>query len=152
MRCKAGCVLAPTLFALYFAAILKDATKTCNELIEIKSRTDKSIFDLSHFRAKRQISKLFIMEMLYADDVCLMADSAEALQSYVDSLNTSCRQFGLVISVTKTQVLVQTPRGCHIEHSVSAWIEKIWKKCHTLGTWEVSFGTTIACRPKYHPG
>lgn len=114
---KQGCVLAPTLFALYFAAVLKDATKTCSGRIEISSRSDKSIFDLSRFRAKSKVTKHSILDILYADDVCLMADSAESLQSYVDSLHASCCKFGLVISVAKTQILVQPPRGCHMEYS-----------------------------------
>ncbi|KAL4718672.1 hypothetical protein ACJJTC_008641 [Scirpophaga incertulas] len=41
-----------------------------------------------------------------------MADSAEHLQDYINSLNASCCRFGLVISVKKTEILIQPPRGC----------------------------------------
>ncbi|KAL4717367.1 hypothetical protein ACJJTC_017254 [Scirpophaga incertulas] len=63
-------------------------------------------------RAKRKCKKLSILEILYADDVCVMADSAEHLQDYINSLNVSCCRFGLVISVKKTEILIQPPRGC----------------------------------------
>ncbi|CAH2097988.1 unnamed protein product [Euphydryas editha] len=90
---------------------MQDAVKTCNNLITINTRSDRSVFDLSSFRAKRQVTSLPVMDIVYADDVCLMADSLESLQAYIDSLHQSCRKFGLVISTSKTQVLKQAPRG-----------------------------------------
>lgn len=51
------------------------------------------------------------MDILYADDICLMADNVSSLQTFINSLNESCRKFGLVISVSKTQVLKQPARG-----------------------------------------
>lgn len=114
---KQGCVLAPTLFSIYFASVMRDAARTCNGFIQISSRTDRSIFDLSRFRAKQKVTQTAIMDILYADDVCLMADAAESLQTYVDNLHSSCRKFGLVISTSKTQVLKQPARGCGKDHS-----------------------------------
>ncbi|CAG9136750.1 unnamed protein product [Plutella xylostella] len=84
---------------------------------QISSRTDRSIFDLSRLRAKQKVTQTAIMDILYADDVCLMADAAESLQTYVDNLHSSCRKFGLVISTSKTQVLKQPARGCGKDHS-----------------------------------
>lgn len=107
---KQGCVLAPTLFALYFSAVLEDALLSCHGRIKLNIRSDKSVFDLSRFKAKQKIQQLPLLDVLYADDVCLMADSMEALQSYMDALSLSCRRFGLVISISKTQVLKQLPR------------------------------------------
>ena len=59
-----------------------------------------------------------ILEILYADDVCLMSDDMANLQSFVDALHQSCEPFGLVISASKTQVLKQPPRGYETDKSI----------------------------------
>lgn len=112
---KQGCVLAPTLFSFYFAAVMNDATKACSGQIGLNSRTDKSVFNITRLRTKSRVNKLSILEILYADDVCMMANSAETLQTYMNLLNDSCRRFGLVISSTKTQVLQQPLRGLNAD-------------------------------------
>lgn len=48
---KQGCVMAPTLFAIYFAAVLKDFYKTFSNQITLNIRTDKGVFDISRFKA-----------------------------------------------------------------------------------------------------
>lgn len=108
---KQGCVMAPTLFVIYFAAVMKDALRNCNDSVSLNVRMDKSVLDLTRFRAKHKVQQTSVLEILYADDVCLMADSMENLQRYVDNLDDSCRKFGLVISASKTQILKQPARG-----------------------------------------
>ncbi|KAL4712408.1 hypothetical protein ACJJTC_001569 [Scirpophaga incertulas] len=71
----------------------------CSKPIELCSRADKSVFDLSRFRTKRKCKKLSILEILYADDVCVMADSTEHLQDYINSLNASCCRRKLTFSL-----------------------------------------------------
>ncbi|KAI8440933.1 hypothetical protein MSG28_009230 [Choristoneura fumiferana] len=112
---KQGCVLAPTLFALYFSVVMRDALQHCTNRIQLNVRTERGVFDLSRFRAKSKVLKIPILEILYADDVCLMSHSLPDLQSYVDALNRSCQQFGLVISPSKTQILKQPPRGGEVD-------------------------------------
>ncbi|PZC85177.1 hypothetical protein B5X24_HaOG202362 [Helicoverpa armigera] len=92
---KQGCVMAPTLFAIYFSAVMSDALVKCRNKITLNVRMDKSVFDISRFRAKRRISTVPVAEIQYADDVCLMASSVQDLQEYLDYLDESCRKFGL---------------------------------------------------------
>lgn len=63
---------------------------------------DKS---LSRLRAKRKVHSVTVAEILYADDVCLMANSLDGLHYYLDSLDESFRKFDLVISASKAQIL-----------------------------------------------
>lgn len=107
---KQGCVMAPTLFAIYFSAVMSDALVKCRNKIILNVRMDKSVFDISRFRAKRRISTVPVAEIQYADDVCLMASSVQDLQECLDYLDESCHKFGLVISASKTQILKQPAR------------------------------------------
>ena len=108
---KQGCVMAPALFAVYFAAVLRDSYIGCTGQIHLNVRTDKSVFDITRFRSKRTVHDVSILDVIYADDVCLMADQVCSLQLFLDHLFESCRKFGLVISVSKTQVIKQPSRG-----------------------------------------
>ncbi|KAL4716165.1 hypothetical protein ACJJTC_013942 [Scirpophaga incertulas] len=90
---------------------MNDAVKKSKNQIFINVRLDKSVFDLTRLKAKRKVHSVPVTEILYADDVCLMADSLDNLQTYLDNLDHSCRKFGLVISASKTQVLKQPTRG-----------------------------------------
>ncbi|CAB3248036.1 unnamed protein product [Arctia plantaginis] len=99
---KKGCVMAPTIVAVYFSVVMNDAIK--------KSWNDRSVFELLRFR-KRKVTTVPVTEIQYADDVWLMAGSLANLQECFDNLEESCRKIGLVISASKTQSLKQPARG-----------------------------------------
>ncbi|KAL4703518.1 hypothetical protein ACJJTC_018102 [Scirpophaga incertulas] len=88
----------------------RDKTKRLTDPAEVLLR---SVFDLTRLKAKRKVHSVPVTEILYADDVCHMADSLDNLQIYLDNLDHSCRKFGLVISASKTlrKVLKQPSRG-----------------------------------------
>lgn len=44
--------------------------------------------------------------MMYANDLCVMAESPKSLQRLASSIDESCRRFGLKINVKKAEVLV----------------------------------------------
>ena len=46
---------------------------------------------------------------MYADDTVLVAESAESLQSLLDGLSKWTEDYGLIVNVTKTKVLVSGP-------------------------------------------
>ena len=106
---KQGCVLAPTLFALYFAVVVREALQTLSDGIRIRFRTDGGgVFNLSRLKARTKVSHATITEMMYADDLCFVAESPEGLQTLMSRLAESCRRFGLKINVCKTEVMAQT--------------------------------------------
>jgi len=47
---KQGCVLAPTLFGIFFSVLLKHAFRTTNGGIFLHSRTDGKLFNLARLR------------------------------------------------------------------------------------------------------
>lgn len=96
--------MAPTFFAVYFAVVIR----------EIK--IDKGVFDIS--RLQYPLQQIFILQILYADDMCLISDSMAQLQGYVDAPHQSRQRFGLFISSSKTQILKQPPPGCEADKTV----------------------------------
>ena len=51
-RVKQGCILAPTLFGIFFAVMLKHAFGPAAEGIYLRTRTGGKLFNLSRLRAK----------------------------------------------------------------------------------------------------
>ena len=104
---KQGCVMAPTLFSILFAAMLQSALNDCSAGISIRYRFDGQFYDLRRLRARTKISAALIRDLLYADDCALVALSEGDLQELAERLSTACEKFGLTISLTKTVVMLQ---------------------------------------------
>ena len=106
---KQGCVLAPTLFAIFFSMMLQEATADVTEGLYIRYRTDGGIFNLRRLLAKTKTTDKNITELLFADDCALLAHTEEALQLIVSRFSAATKAYGLTISLKKTEVLYQPP-------------------------------------------
>ena len=73
-----GCVLAPTLFSLYFSTMLEVAFKDGSERVYIQTKTSKLVRDL-----------------LFADDSTLVAHDSDDIQNLVDRFADVARMFRL---------------------------------------------------------
>ena len=104
---KQGCVLAPTLFSIMFAAMLLDAFSDCDRGVYIQFRTDGKLFNLRRLQAKTKVFEATLREFLFADDCALAAHSQEDIQYLTDRFAASCRRFGLTISLGKTVAMFQ---------------------------------------------
>lgn len=104
---KQGCVLAPTLFGIFFALLLKHAFNSSEDGVYLHSRSDGSLFNLSRLRAKTKVRKVLIRDMLFADDAAIASHHQQGLQRLMDKFSDSCDLFGLTISQKKTQVMSQ---------------------------------------------
>ena len=78
---KQGCVLAPTLFGIFFALMLKYAFGKFTQGIHLHTRSDGKLFNLSRLKAQSKVDKKLIREMLYADDAAVVAHSQDELQA-----------------------------------------------------------------------
>ena len=103
---KQGCVLAPTLFGIFFGLLLKHAFDT-TEGIYLRTRSDGRLFNLARLRANTKVREVLIRDMLFADDAAVVAHTQEELQSLMDCFSQACKDFGLTISLKKTNVLGQ---------------------------------------------
>ena len=106
---KQGCVLAPTLFAVFFSMMLREAKADLHEGVYIRFRTDGSVFNLRRLLSHTKTLEQLILDLLFADDCALLAHTEEALQTVVNRFANAAKAFGLTISLKKTEVLFQKP-------------------------------------------
>ena len=104
---KQGCVLAPTLFGIFFAVMLRYAFGQSTEGVCLHTRSDGRLFNLARLRAKTKVRQVLIRDMLFADDAALVAHSQEQLQRLIDQFSRACTDFSLTISLKKTNVMGQ---------------------------------------------
>ena len=110
---KQGCVLAPTLFSIFFSMMLKQALEDLpdNDLVYIRFRMDGSLFNLRRLLAKTKTHEQLIMDLLFADDAALVAHTEQALQRLTACFAEAAQLFGLEVSLKKTEVLHQPAPG-----------------------------------------
>ena len=102
---KQGCVLAPTLFSIFFSMMLLIAFKDEEEGINIRSRTDSWLFthrfNYARLLARRKCSYTCIRDLLFADDCALAACTQEGVQKLTNCFASAAKRFGLTISLKK---------------------------------------------------
>ena len=83
---KQGCVLAPTLFGIFFSLLLSHAFKSSSDGVYLHTRSDGKLFSIARLRAKTKVTEILIREMLYADDAALASHTEDGLQRLVDCI------------------------------------------------------------------
>ena len=119
---KQGCVLAPTLFSLFFSVMLKNATSDLDddEAVYIRYRLDGCLFNLRRLKSYTKTTQCLVRELLFADDAALIAHSEAALQRLTSCFAKSAHLFGLEVSLKKTEVLYQpAPRDDYRHPSIT---------------------------------
>ena len=116
---KQGCVLAPTLFSMVFAAMLTDAFQNHEDGIPLRYRTDGRIFNPRRLQAITKVKETVIRDFLFADDCALNASTEEEMQHELDCFSSACDNFGLTISVLPklkscTKLLQASPTTNHV--------------------------------------
>ncbi|XP_035688750.1 SCO-spondin-like [Branchiostoma floridae] len=104
---KQGCVLAPTLFGIFFSILLSQAFDASTDGVYLHTRSDGKLFNLARLRSKTKVRTVLLREMLFADDAALAAHTVAALQRLSDCFGTACKLFGLTVSLEKTCVCAQ---------------------------------------------
>ena len=101
--------MAPTSFSIFFSIMLREAKENLSAGIYIRFRTDGSLFILQLLLACKKTFEELMSELLLADDCALLADTDEDLQHTVNRFSDAAKNFGLTISLKKTEVLCQPP-------------------------------------------
>ena len=104
---KQGCVLAPTLFSMVSAAMLRDASQDNDDGIQLKYKTDGGLFNLRRLKAKTKVKVATLRELLFADDCALNSNTEVEMQQCVNHFSRVCDNFGFTIRTKKTEVMHQ---------------------------------------------
>ena len=106
---KQGCVLAPTLFSIFFSMMLKQAMEGLdgNNAVYISYRLNSSLFNLRRLQAHPNTLEQLFRDLLFADDAALVTHTESFLQRLASCFAEAAQVFGLEVSLKKTQVLYQ---------------------------------------------
>ena len=105
---KQGCVLAPTLFGIFFTLLLRHAFGTAQEGIYLLTRSDSSLFNLACLKVRTKVHEALIRDMLFADNATVMTHTQRELQLLMDCFSQACKDFGLSISLKKQMSWAKT--------------------------------------------
>ena len=95
---KQDCVLAPTLYGIVFALMIRYAFRNIGRDVYIKIRTDGRFFNLRRFTARINTTDMPICDLPFADDCALFASTLEDIQIIVDCFSDAAKKFGLTTS------------------------------------------------------
>jgi hypothetical protein len=102
---RQGCILA----SLMFSAILTDAFKECDGMIDFRYCKDGTLFNTRRLQAKTKVHVETIRDLVFADDCALKAGTDRQLT--MNPFSSACNYFGLTIYIQKTEVLHKTATG-----------------------------------------
>ena len=113
---RQGCVLAPLLFNIFFAAVIN--------LASTRFKADKGIMDaLVHARKKRgaggrgeatvgeSVLATPLWGILYADDAGVVSQSLEQLRKMMGVIVVVCVTVGLAVSEATTEIMYLRAKG-----------------------------------------
>ncbi|XP_063386472.1 uncharacterized protein LOC134672159 [Cydia fagiglandana] len=113
---RQGCVLAPTLFGIFFSLLLKVAFGNTQQGIHLHTRADGNLFNVKLLKSRRNREDLFLDSMLFADDAAFVAETPQELQVLLDKFAYACTLFSMSINTKKTVILAQ---GYSFQPSIS---------------------------------
>ena len=134
---RQGCVLAPLLFNIFFAAVISVAST--------RFKADEGIMNaLVHLRKKRgtggrgeatageSVLAMPLWGMLYADDAGVVSRSPEQLRKMMEVIVVVCAAFGLTVSEAKTEIMCLRAKGMP-ESTATFGVEAAGTSLYTSG-------------------
>ena len=113
---RQGCVLAPLLFNIFFAAVINLASTrfkagkgTMNALVHLRKKRGAGGRGGATVGESALATPLW--GMLYADDAGVVSQSPEQLRKMVGVIVVVCVAFGLTVSETKTEIVCLRAKG-----------------------------------------
>ena len=102
---KQSCLLSLTLFGIFSSLLLSYAFDSSQSVPPYSP--DGKLFNVAHLRTKTKVKTALVRDLLFADDTAFATHFEAALQRFITKLGSACINFGLKISLEKTNVSAQ---------------------------------------------
>ncbi len=101
---RQGCVLAPTLFNLYFNLVIRQWQEKCRDVgVEVLYKCGGKLVG----ERTRRPDKMTVTKLQFADDLAAVSTTARTkIEESASMLHSVLREWGLTMSMTKTKLLV----------------------------------------------
>ncbi|KAI5739477.1 hypothetical protein M8J77_019725 [Diaphorina citri] len=107
---RQGCVIAPLLFITYMQIIMQNVAEKQIGGIELNYRNDSNMINRRNLKAATKIKHLHILDLMFADDCALVAETPELLQDILNIFVFEAQKLGLRVNEEKTEVMfISTP-------------------------------------------
>ena len=87
--------------------LLNFAFRHSDEGVHLHTRSEGKLFNLVRLKGKTKVRTVLIKETLFADEAALTSHTEEGLQQLISKFTHACNEFGLTISIKKTNVIGQ---------------------------------------------
>lgn len=112
---KQGCIIAPTLFSIFISSIMHLIREDIPPGVQLSYRMDGRLFNLNRLRAKTKTSVTSVLELQYADDNTIVAETEVELQAILNIFVEAYSKIGLKLNIQKTKILHQPAPGENIQ-------------------------------------
>ena len=127
-------------FSIMFSPMLTDAFCLGDIGVNFKFRTDGKLFNLRKLQTKTKVQKDIAHDFLFDDDFALNAGTQSIMQKNLNRFAKACDNFGLTISIKKTEVMYQpAPKAPYTEPVIPVNGEKL-----TVAKKFIYFGSTLS--------
>ena len=110
---RQGDVLAPSLFNIFLDAVMERALEGhVNDGVRIFYHPEAELVG----SRRKMTHESFVQDLVYADDMYLVAATREALEGMLHSVNRVCKDVGLAINTTKIKIMSVLPSSPHQHH------------------------------------
>ena len=89
----------------FFSMLLYYAFNDSTDEVYLHTRSDGSLFIIFRLKAKTLVCRVIVRELLFADGAALVSHTEEGLQCMLNIFADACKEFGLTVSIKKTQVM-----------------------------------------------
>ena len=110
---RQGCTLAPTLFNIYYSAVVENWRNRCPVAgVNVRYKHGRKL--VGDRTAKSRLAEVRVKESQFADDTAAYATTRDALEQAAREFIHTTEDWGTTVNINKTKGMAV---GCHLEDS-----------------------------------